>query len=120
MLQSGQHNAGDQAPQDHGTRPAHGRPPLAAWLAASHDVPSGVIGTADRRIRLSVFDWLTDQRAEHGEAIPRTVLERFELAGVRIPLVGPSGIWKPAACELPISIATVTARRSPLPAKRGL
>jgi len=27
---------------------------------------------------------------------------------VRIPLVGPSGIWKPAACELPISIATVT------------
>ena len=67
-----------------------------------------MIGTADRRIRLSAFDWLTDQRAEHGEAIPRTALERFELAGVRIPLVGPSGIWKPAACELPISIATVT------------
>jgi hypothetical protein len=68
-----------------------------------------VIGEADRRIRLSVFDWLTDQRAEHGEAIPRTVLERFELAGEHIPLVGPSGIWKPAACELPISIATTTS-----------
>jgi putative restriction endonuclease len=29
--------------------------------------------------------------------------------GVRIPLMGPSGIWKPAVCQLPISIATVVA-----------
>jgi putative restriction endonuclease len=67
------------------------------------------IGPADQRIRLAVFEWLTDQRSEHGEAIPRRALESFELDGVRIPLVGPSGIWKPAACELPISVATVVA-----------
>jgi putative restriction endonuclease len=68
-----------------------------------------VIGEADRAIRLSVFDWLTDQRAQYGEALPRAVLEAFQLGGRRIPLMGPSGIWKPAACELPISIATVTS-----------
>jgi len=68
-----------------------------------------MIGSADRDIRRSVFDWLTDQRAEHGEALPRTILESFELGGRRIPLIGPSGIWKPAACELPISISTVTS-----------
>ncbi len=30
----------------------------------------------------------------------------FGLDGRRIPLMGPSGIWKPAACELPLSITT--------------
>src|SRR5439155_22306777 len=60
-------------------------------------------------IRLAVFDWLTEQRAEHGESIPRTRLDQYELDGVRIPLVGPTGIWKPAACELPISVATTTS-----------
>ena len=64
-----------------------------------------MIGEADREIRLRVFDWLTDQR-ESGEAFSRAVLEDFSLGGRRIPLVGPSGIWKPAACELPLSITT--------------
>ncbi len=68
-----------------------------------------MIGLADQGIRRSVFDWLTDQRAEHGEAIPRSVLEGFELDGRRIPLMGPQGIWKPAVCELPLSIATVSS-----------
>lgn len=65
------------------------------------------IGDADRTIRAAAFDWLTEQRAERNEALPRSRLEAFELHGRRIPLMGPSGIWKPAACELPISIATV-------------
>jgi putative restriction endonuclease len=68
-----------------------------------------VIGEADRRIRVAVFDWLTEQRNERGEALPRTLLTEFQLSGTSIPLLGPSGIWKPAACELPISIATVVA-----------
>jgi putative restriction endonuclease len=68
-----------------------------------------MIGDADRRIRLAVFDWLTDQRIEWGEALPRTLLTRYRLDGTSIPLLGPSGIWKPAVCELPLSIATVTA-----------
>jgi len=65
-----------------------------------------MIGEADREIRLRTFDWLTRQREEFGETISRTALETFTLDGRRIPLVGPSGIWKPAACELPLSITT--------------
>jgi len=65
-----------------------------------------MIGEADREIRLRVFDWLTRQRDESGETLSRTALETFSLDGRRIPLVGPSGIWKPALCELPLSIAT--------------
>jgi putative restriction endonuclease len=65
-----------------------------------------MIGDADREIRLRVFAWLTRYREEFGETIPRTALETFTLDGRRIALVGPSGIWKPAACELPISITT--------------
>lgn len=66
-----------------------------------------VIGGADGAIRQAVFAWLTEQRLERGEALPRTLLENFTLDGRRIPLLGPQGIWKPAVCELPISIATV-------------
>lgn len=66
-----------------------------------------MFGEADRQIRLAAFDWLTAQRAEHGEALARAVLEEFRLGDLRIPLIGPSGIWKPAACRLPISITTV-------------
>jgi putative restriction endonuclease len=66
-----------------------------------------VIGDADQHTRLATFDWLTEQRAEYGESISRAVLESFALDGVRMPLVGPSGIWKPAVCELPISVTTV-------------
>ena len=31
------------------------------------------------------------------------------MGGKRIPLVGPQGIWKPAVCELPLSITTVAS-----------
>jgi putative restriction endonuclease len=57
-------------------------------------------------IRSRVFVWLTSQREEFGESFSRTSLESFGLDGRRIPLVGPSGIWKPAVCELPLSITT--------------
>jgi putative restriction endonuclease len=66
-----------------------------------------VIGTADESIRRAVFEWLTEQRELHGEALPRRALEAFQLEGFRVPLLGPQGIWKPAACELPISVATI-------------
>lgn len=67
---------------------------------------AGMIGGADAGIRRAVFDWLTEHRESIGESIARTALEQFSLDGRRIPLVGPRGIWKPAVCELPISIAT--------------
>ena len=66
-----------------------------------------MIGSRDIEIRRAVFDWLTEQRQEHGEALSRASLESFSLSGKRIPLVGPQGIWKPAVCELPLSITTV-------------
>ena len=65
-----------------------------------------MIGDADRDIRLRTFDWLTRLRDEFGESLSRTALEAFSLDGRRIPLEGPSGIWKPAVCELPLSITT--------------
>src|ERR1700675_911864 len=65
-----------------------------------------MIGLADYEIRSRVFDWLTRQRDEFGEALPLTALMNFSLDGRRIPLMGPSGIWKPAVCELPLSITT--------------
>jgi putative restriction endonuclease len=68
---------------------------------------TNVIGTADASIRRTVFEWLTEQREERGEALPRTLLVNFTLGGRRIPLLGPQGIWKPAACALPLSITTV-------------
>jgi putative restriction endonuclease len=58
---------------------------------------------------MAVFDWLTEQRDANGEALARPALESFSLDGVRIPLMGPQGIWKPAVCELPLSVTTVVA-----------
>ncbi len=72
-----------------------------------------MIGTADWQVRRAVFDWLTEQRESVGEALSRESLETFEMDGRRVPLVGPSGIWKPSVCELPLSITTVA--RGPYP-----
>jgi putative restriction endonuclease len=66
-----------------------------------------MIGHSDAAIRSAVFAWLTDQREEHGEALPRSALEGFRLGEQRVPLMGPQGIWKPAVCELPLSITTI-------------
>ena len=73
--------------------------------------PGVMIGQADTAIRRAVFDWLTEQREERGEALPRTALTDFAIDGRRIPLIGPQGIWKPAICELPLSIATIAGGR---------
>jgi putative restriction endonuclease len=66
-----------------------------------------VIGIADVVVRRTLFDWLTAQRLEHGEALSRASLESFTIDGRRVPLLGPQGIWKPAVCELPLSVTTV-------------
>src|SRR5881409_1208683 len=63
----------------------------------------------DAAVRLRAFDFLTDQRRRFGEAsIPRSILERgFDFDGVRVPLIGPQGIFKPALLpELPLTITT--------------
>src|SRR2546426_7313864 len=63
----------------------------------------------DAAVRLRAFAFLAEQRRRVGEAsIPRAVLERgFDLEGVRVPLIGPQGIFKPAILpEVPLTITT--------------
>ena len=63
----------------------------------------------DELIRTAAFQWLEKQSAMYGGILPRTILyQGFEFHGRRITLTGPTGIWKPAALELPLSITTTT------------
>jgi putative restriction endonuclease len=63
----------------------------------------------DAGIRLKAFSFLDDLCAKYGLALPRTILATgFDFNGKRVPLLGPQGIFKPAALsEIPISITTV-------------
>ena len=62
----------------------------------------------DVRVRLAAFQWLQDQIRIHGEELKADVLRKgFLLSGERVPLMGPSGIWKPKVlANLPLSITT--------------
>ena len=58
-------------------------------------------------IRRAAFDWLAEQVPLHDDVLPWTLLQRgFGFEGDRIPLVSMPGIFKPRACELPLSIRT--------------
>jgi putative restriction endonuclease len=63
----------------------------------------------DARVRKAAFDWLSAQVSRHGDVLPRTLLsEGFQFDGVRVPLLGPQGIFKPRVlAEAPLSITTV-------------
>jgi len=62
----------------------------------------------DIRIRERTFAWLEEQVELHGDVLPRDLLARgFVLEGEQIRLVGPQGIFKPQALDLPLSITTV-------------
>jgi putative restriction endonuclease len=67
-----------------------------------------MMSPSDDTIRLAAFDWLSKQVATHGEVLPRTILQTgFELGGIRVPLLGPQGIFKPAVMrDIPLSIVT--------------
>lgn len=61
----------------------------------------------DARVRAAAFEWLTDQVKRHSDVLPRQVLTAgFKLDGVRVPLLGPQGIFKPRVLEIPLSITT--------------
>ena len=62
----------------------------------------------DRQIRLRAFDWVKKQVEIYGDVLPRDILATgFEFEGNRVPLVGPSGIWKPKEItRIPLSITT--------------
>lgn len=62
----------------------------------------------DAQVRAAAFEWLSDQIARHGDVLPRSLLaEGFRLDGIRVPLIGPQGIFKPKVLqEVPLSITT--------------
>lgn len=62
----------------------------------------------DRKVRLTVFNWLAEQIAKHSDVLPRAVLAQgFEFEGQRVPLVAPQGVFKPKLLEqMPLSITT--------------
>ncbi|CAG4968822.1 HNH endonuclease [Novilysobacter luteus] len=63
----------------------------------------------DRAVRIAAFEWLKLQKALHGEVLPRSVLEQgFDFQGVRVPIVGPKGIFKPGLLAgMPLSLTTI-------------
>lgn len=62
----------------------------------------------DTRVRTAAFEWLAQQVAQHGDVLSRKVLAGgFLLDGVRVPLVGPQGIFKPQVLQgVPLTITT--------------
>ncbi|MFH0758483.1 MAG: HNH endonuclease [Bacteroidota bacterium] len=62
----------------------------------------------DSGIRLQIFKFLEQQVAIHDHVLPFNILTNgFYFKGQRVPLLGPSGIWKPAILDTyPISITS--------------
>lgn len=62
----------------------------------------------DRQIRAAAFAWLLEQVALHGDVLPRELLASgFTFDGIRVPLLGPQGIFIPKALgHIPLSITT--------------
>lgn len=67
-----------------------------------------MVSDLDFRVRSSVFAWLDQQKAIHGDVLPWQLLSSgFHFDGERVPLLGANGIFKPRILpELPISITT--------------
>jgi len=63
----------------------------------------------DTVVRMSAFKFLEEQTALHGEFLPRSILESgFMFHGERVPLVSPSGIFKPQVLDrFPLTFTTV-------------
>jgi putative restriction endonuclease len=61
----------------------------------------------DRAVRQAAFEWLAEQTALHGDVLDWSLLgQGFEFQGRRVPLLSQQGIFKPALCDLPLSIRT--------------
>lgn len=61
----------------------------------------------DQRVRLEAFQYLEILSLEHGDVLPYWPLhEGFKFDGIRVPLLGPKGIFKPRILDLPLSITT--------------
>ena len=67
----------------------------------------------EHAVRAAAFAWLREQqRRAGGEVLARDLLEQgFVYDGVRVPIVGPKGIFKPAVLVHPLSICTKAPKR---------
>jgi putative restriction endonuclease len=66
-------------------------------------------GVADERevgVRLAAIEYVHALRDDNDGFVTWAQLKAFSWEGVTIPLIGASGIWKPAALSAPISITT--------------
>lgn len=65
----------------------------------------------DGEVRTAAFNWLRHKVVELGDVLPRSMLgQGFEFRGVRVPLIGPQGIFKPQVLpSMPLSITTAPA-----------
>ena len=62
----------------------------------------------DDAIRTVAFKWLKNQTDIFGDVLDyRLLREGFIFQGNRISFLGPQGIWKPKAMDLPISITSI-------------
>jgi len=61
----------------------------------------------DLRIRLLTFELLGKLTLKYGDVLPFESLRRgFDYEGIRVPLLGPQGIFKPKVLDLPLTITT--------------
>lgn len=68
-------------------------------------------GGHDHAVRIRAFEFLTEQTARHGDVLPWSALSTgFAFDGVRVPLIGQQGIFKPAVLQIPLSIRTAALR----------
>lgn len=64
--------------------------------------------STEHQIRVEAFHYLIGLVDRHGEVLPLDSLRQgFQFRGQRVPLMGPQGIFKLAALDLPLSITTV-------------
>lgn len=62
----------------------------------------------DMAVRMAAFAFVAEQTRIHGEILTAELLRKgFDYQGARVPLMGPSGIFKPKALDLPLSITSV-------------
>jgi hypothetical protein len=67
---------------------------------------SAVVDEGDIAIRLAAIQYVHALRDRNEGFVTWGQLTSFEWGGVRVPLIGASGIWKAAAVQAPISITT--------------
>ena len=75
---------------------------------ARKEIVGGLSRLMSIEVRAAAFEWLSTQVESHGDVLPRTLLtDGFMLDDMRVPLLGPQGIFKPRALEeAPLSITT--------------